>query len=214
MIPLNNKEEKTVVHEGTVDVAVDSLLAPAADSVYTAFEEIAVRLVNHSTGALDSFPLFYCINDRNPVFQPFETFVDAGDTIVLHFDAKADMADTGEYILAVYSALPQDADRANDTVCVRLYNTILGMKDPVFAGEIRLYPNPAGERITLRPSFRGEGCELILLDMSGRKWFVRKDLRWTEGEEITIPLQGLSPGTYFILLTDGRRKVSLPFVKR
>ncbi len=213
-MPLNNGITETVTHKGTLDLVLDSLLSPARDSAYTAFEEVAVSVINASTGAVDTFPLFFRVNNAHPVFQAFDTVLAAGDTGVFRFSHRVDMADTGQYLITVYISLPTDSKQGNDTISVWLYNVIQGTGKMSLPQRIRLYPNPAGERITLQPSFRGDKGTLLLLGITGRKYLIREDLHWQAGEEIVIPLTGLAPGTYLLILTEGHRSVSMLFVKR
>ncbi len=81
-------------------------------------------------------------------------------------------------------------------------------------GKVLLYPNPAGGEVILRPSFAGQGWTLLVVDVTGRKYLMRSAMRWETGEEITIPLRSLRPGTYFIFLSDGQQRITLPFIKR
>ncbi len=82
------------------------------------------------------------------------------------------------------------------------------------SGKVLLYPNPAGGEVILRPSFAGQGWTLLVMDVTGRKYLMRSAMRWETGEEITIPLRSLRPGIYFIFLSDGQQRITLPFIKR
>ena len=108
-----------------------------------------------------------------------------------------------------YILFPKGSFSGYDTVVSRHDNV-----DPLAAGEVSLYPNPATEQIIVKPAFAGKDYVLMLFDMTGRRRLLRESLRWSRGGEITIPLAGMAPGTYFILLTDGQRRISLPFIKR
>ncbi len=216
-VQINDGLETDIVHEGTVDIALDSLLSPDRDSMYGVSEEISVRLVNASTGAIDSFPLHYRINYEPVVFQSFDTVVNAGDTALFRFSDKVNMADTGEYVITVYATVPNDAVAGNDTLVVTLYNKVLAKNDLYYSGgTVTVYPNPAGDFLFIwpEPGITGTLYHLTIFDIHGKKISDNPDLTVTGGQVTGISVNRLLPGTYILILYNDRERIPVPFVKK
>jgi len=108
-----------------------------------------------------------------------------------------------------YIVFPKGSFSGYDTVVIRHE-----IEDLPVAGGVSLYPNPATQQVILKPSFAGEGYVLMLFDMSGRRKLLREELRWGRDEEIVVPVATLPHGVYLLVLTNGRERITLPFVKR
>jgi hypothetical protein len=108
-----------------------------------------------------------------------------------------------------YIVFPKGSFSGYDTVVIRHE-----IEDLPAAGGVSLYPNPATQQVILKPSFAGEGYVLMLFDMSGRRKLLREELRWGRDEEIVVPVATLPHGVYLLVLTDGHKRITLPFVKR
>ncbi|HOY97677.1 MAG TPA: choice-of-anchor J domain-containing protein, partial [Catalimonadaceae bacterium] len=89
---------------------------------------------------------------------------------------------------------------------VRLAGTpTTGLEDPVVAGEILLYPNPAGKEVFIQTS-RGQLEEVVIRDVTGK--LIRKEqLLPSVNEPHKINTTGLHTGLYIFELTINGNKV-------
>jgi hypothetical protein len=78
---------------------------------------------------------------------------------------------------------------------IKSYDEFTGIADTVFQG-IEIFPNPAHDRFTL---VNAEGLQLNMYDMTGRSVLHRT----LNSQDETIRVNNLSPGTYFIQLSNG-----------
>lgn len=85
-----------------------------------------------------------------------------------------------------------------------LYNTptCIGLDVPVETSEFTLYPNPSNGSTTLivAPSNSESIFRITVVDLSGRT-VIDRDVEWESSVPVTIPLEGLSSGSYFVKLT-------------
>jgi len=72
-----------------------------------------------------------------------------------------------------------------------------GIFEPVRGGDLRLFPNPAGDWITV--AWEGEASCLMVFDATGRQLILQR----VEGTQAELDLNGLSNGLYFVFV-DGR----------
>ena len=214
-VPVNDGIDVDIMHEGTIDVIVDSLVSPARDSLYRGYEHIAVLLINASSGALDSFPLHYRINYEPTVSQSFDTVVNAGDTALFRFVRQENMVDTGKYVITVYATVTGDVISSNDTLVVT-YNKVSDKNDLPYASSVTVYPNPAGDFlfIQLFSGKAGKNFHLAVFDMSGKKVVERTDIKSGSGEQVfSISINHLPAGTCLLILYNREEKIPVPFVK-
>ncbi len=215
-VPINDGLATDIIHEGTVDIVLDSLVSPSVDSAYGAFEHIGVQLINASSGAVDSFPLHYRINDAQVVTQAFDTVVHAGDTARFYFSRQENMADTGNYLIIVYVTVPGDAVVSNDTLIASLYNKIQEKKDIRNISAVTVWPNPVRDFLFVRlssPKLR-QPLDMAVMDMNGRVVLQRQQVISSGNQTAGISVSSLSPGTYLLLLYNDREKIAVPFVKK
>lgn len=94
-----------------------------------------------------------------------------------------------------------------DSIASALAHIALNVPDArTDASEFRVFPNPASERVVAEFTFAEPGEFLLeLLDLAGRRLFSEKMKVNAPGyQAFTIPLSGMEPGTYLVMLTDGR----------
>lgn len=113
---------------------------------------------------------------------------------------------TSEYILSgdtvnYYAVWP--VANGPDT-CVTIP---LSMRDPPRTEQLRVYPNPAGDEITLDRSTNGQGqAQVRIFDMLGRCVLDEQRTRWLNGK-IKLDVSALLPGVFIGALNawpDGR----------
>ena len=214
-VPVNDGLVFTVTHEGTIDLVLDSLVSPMADSVFAFNEKIGVRMINGSSGGIESMPLHYKINDSPVVSEIFDTIMEAGDTAIYYFKTRANLADTGDYIITVYSTVSGDAVTSNDTLVISLYNKILHVGSFRYFSHVLIYPNPAGDYLYIR--FTGKNVlsfDVAVTDMTGRILFKRKECREPGENTLSISIGEFSPGTYLLILSNQKEKLGIPFIKK
>ncbi|NOY37102.1 MAG: T9SS type A sorting domain-containing protein [Chlorobi bacterium] len=213
-VPVNDTLQVLVIHEGVIDVSLDSILSPIPDSVYTGTEKIGVRLINLSNGSVSDIPLAYVINGQPPVQEIADTLFNPGDTLDYFFLQTADMSDSGDYTIVIYCTITGDVVTSNDTLRVVLYNKITSVDPGDYIREIRLYPNPARNDLTLQMNLtKPVSFNIRIIDLSGKVWFNRLYEPRQGNLRLQITLQGLVPGTYYLMISNPSGRRSLPFIK-
>ncbi len=92
-----------------------------------------------------------------------------------------------------------------------LYSTAIDVNSPCeAAGQMKIYPNPAGGSVTVALAYVPGGTTFIdLVDISGKliKTF------YAAGQVSTLDLQGITAGSYFIRVQNGTTTESMKFIK-
>jgi hypothetical protein len=84
---------------------------------------------------------------------------------------------------------------------------ISGKDDVKTVGEIRIYPNPCTDQITIAlPNLPGSNISIEFLDNTGK--VQTKYTGLPSSSEILLPVSSLAPGIYFTrIVTDGKVNV-------
>ena len=105
------------------------------------------------------------------------------------------------------------ADRAGKWSYSRIV-TVSGKPGPD-AGSLRLYPNPAIDQLTLTViSTTTENAEILLSNELGQALRTRPVTLHQGMNTAAIPLGGLTPGVYFLVLEAQGKHICKPFVKK
>ncbi|MCQ2285984.1 MAG: T9SS type A sorting domain-containing protein [Bacteroidales bacterium] len=75
---------------------------------------------------------------------------------------------------------------------------------------VKIYPNPANDQLTISGSLNGLQ-EIQILDMTGKVLFTKRTL---DNDRITIDVQSLASGYYFVRLIATTRQQTLRFIKQ
>ncbi|WP_428232904.1 S8 family serine peptidase [Flavobacterium sp.] len=100
------------------DASVERIIAPIKPG--NAPVSVTALIRNFSNSAISNFPVAYKINGGAEVVENFTTPIGAAATVNFTFTTKADLGNTGNYTIEVYTKLPGDTDPANDSKSVTL----------------------------------------------------------------------------------------------
>ncbi|MEA1896898.1 MAG: T9SS type A sorting domain-containing protein, partial [Bacteroidota bacterium] len=192
-----------------VDLGAVEIMNPLPDTSYSSSEPISVKIKNFGTALVSNIPVVYVLNENEPVYESFELYLAAGDSMIYNFNIRADISDFREYSLISYTNYPSDASNSNDTIHLSFLHTLsenpFSNKD-----DFLVYPNPF--RDILYVNFKNLKTSMLRVsvhDITGRLSF-RKDftnLGRTGG--ITLDLSQLSKGLYLLKLDDGEKVVTM-----
>ena len=95
------------------------------------------------------------------------------------------------------------------------YSSIVAVElSGIMAGSINksvLYPTVASDAVNITLGGLKANVQISILDVTGK---IVKQLNGGSGQELTLPVQELSNGAYFVSLTDGEHHETLRFIKR
>jgi hypothetical protein len=103
------------------DIGVTSVLTPASDCGITPSLNLKVRISNFGTASQSNFPVAYSVNGGTPVVETCTSSVSANNTRDFTFATPLNLSTPGAYKLRIWTALPTDLDKQNDT----LYNYLI-----------------------------------------------------------------------------------------
>ena len=103
-----------------------------------------------------------------------------------------------EYLyVATYGRSSYKLDIADD---------VLGTETNLFASEVKLYPNPASDYVTIStPNLSGK-ISIVLFDQLGRT-VLSQEVNSSNTEE-RIVLERINPGVYYMQLAHGNNKIA------
>jgi Secretion system C-terminal sorting domain len=80
--------------------------------------------------------------------------------------------------------------------------------------EILVFPNPTADILQLQLNNSYTGMQVQVTNAAGQVLKMIKDLRVSPGQTISIPVQDLPPGKYWLHLHTGTQKQLLQFIKQ
>lgn len=186
------------------DIELSGFVSPGSAEEY-GDEYISVVVKNMGSGTIDGFNLAYRVNDYISYSQYFPDVISYRDSVTATFNKPVSLSKYGIYDIVVYSFNNDDDFTYNDTIRISIENTVI-------RAESRAYPNPFTENLNLFiNSSANDEVTVTVVDMTGRKHFTVLENLIEGSNTITLPLQGLSPGTYIITIkgniTDLKHKV-------
>lgn len=186
------------------DIELSGFVSPVLSDEYGE-EYISVVVRNLGSGTINGFNLAYRVNDQISYSQYFQDVISYRDSVTVTFGRTVSLSQYGIYDIVVYSFNNDDDFSYNDTIRIRIENTLI-------KAETRAYPNPfTGDLNMFVSSSSDDEVVITVIDMTGRKHHTFTENLHEGGNTITLPLQGLAPGSYIITIkgkfTDRRLKV-------
>jgi len=124
------------------DIALTSILSPEIKDEYS-LEDITVVVKNMGSNTINGFYLACTIsNIVDHDWQYFSNTIPVRDSVIVSFDRKLDMSKLNIYDITIYGFDNDDDFALNDTIRIRIENTVI--KTDFIA-----YPNPFREEINL-----------------------------------------------------------------
>jgi hypothetical protein len=125
------------------DLQVAKIVSPVQKDQYGQ-ETVTVKVLNVGKDVLNGFNLAYSINDRQPPVSQFfnNQVIPNGDSVSVSFKTKADMSKYGIYKILTYGFDNKDDYINNDTLRVKLENTLI-------VETISVFPNPFADQLTV-----------------------------------------------------------------
>lgn len=144
--------------------------------------------------------------DQVSIYDPAN---DSWETETLMHSRVAAVAAVWEDQLFVCSGFNWSAGNLNSVEIYTDTATVMtSLSDPISRG-VHLYPNPARDFLTLELPEGNVNC-LEILDMEGRRRAFHSDV---QGPQVTVRIEGLPNGTYFVRLWNEEQFESYRFVK-
>lgn len=107
------------------DIAMEAVLAPLGSRVYMENDTVRVRIANYGTASQTTIPIHYRLKRGNTLVQDVDEEINAniaaGQTYVYTFDSLLNITTPTQnqnYTLSVWTDLPADLTRRNDTLRV------------------------------------------------------------------------------------------------
>jgi hypothetical protein len=93
--------------------------------------------------------------------------------------------------------------------------TQIGLDEFTIESGFRLYPNPANDAVTVKFTLTGKAdISVSILDMSGRRLMQEQSALSAGEQTITLDIDDLPSGAYFIELSDGENQSQQRFIKQ
>jgi hypothetical protein len=198
-----------LTYEDILDVGIGSVLKPISGDDLGDLQVIEVEVHNYGNMSVSNIPVTYSINSSLPVQEVVHEVIEPGGSSNFGFSTMADLSAKGNYELKVFTDLPSDQNRMNDTITVTiLHSDPTGIDLPESRAEIILYPNPARDHVWINLPERMINTPLVisLTDMPGR--VIMETNKISPDGIIDLRLSGVSPGIYFLRVKSGNEEFS------
>jgi hypothetical protein len=90
------------------------------------------------------------------------------------------------------------------TYKIDISNDILTQDETVFSSEVKVYPNPASEMVTISNASNSEKSSVSIYDVMGR---VVKQLDF-KGKELQLSVENFQPGIYYLKISEGKKQTT------
>ena len=74
----------------------------------------------------------------------------------------------------------------------------------MFSSEVKVYPNPASEMVTISNASNSEKSSVSIYDVMGR---VVKQLDF-KGKELQLSVENFQPGIYYLKISEGKKQTT------
>lgn len=111
-------------NNSAIELSIDTLLAPAQQTIYTQNEQVSIRVSNNSPQAISNFQVFYQVNDGFAFSETIAGPLAANTSVEVVFSQLADLTDVGVYTLKAWTSKPYDTNNLNDTI-IEIYDVVL-----------------------------------------------------------------------------------------
>lgn len=194
-----------------IDLGVIEIMNPLPDTSYSSSEPISVKIKNLGSALVSNIPIVYVLNENEPVYENFELYLAAGDSMIYNFNTVADISDFGEYSLISYTNYPLDALSNNDTIYLSFEHLNTYSENPFSDKyDILVYPNPFRDILYLHfKNLRTSMLRMSVLDITGRVSFRRDYTNLDNTGDLSLDLSLLGKGLYLLKLDDGERIVTM-----
>lgn len=90
------------------------------------------------------------------------------------------------------------------------YHTVMGINDlSSNVSTVKIYPNPATDKITIELSEAIKECNLAIIDVEGQQLIIYV----VTGQQMQVDISSLPQGLYFIRLTSNKTVITGKFIK-
>jgi PKD repeat protein len=118
--PDNFGFDDMIIFDNNQEASVRTINSPTSGCNLSSTETIEVNIRNFGSGAISNFDVSYQIDTETPVTETYTESIDPGNTATFPFITTVDLSGLGTYDIKVWTDVPGDGDRSNDTI----YNTI------------------------------------------------------------------------------------------
>jgi aminopeptidase N len=155
-------------------------------------------------------PASYGIYTQFPLTLRFWSGNKSMDTIIMIKTEVMDIAIDSVLDFSTIESYPQGSFRA----LAEVKSSTVGVEnEPLAVQALEINPNPAGSVAYIKYSFSSPTPEIKILDLLGRK--VKSVLyEGIDSGEFSIPLDDLTPGCYFVIISDGKMNLAKQLIKR
>jgi hypothetical protein len=198
----NDTIKVTIVNIG-YDLEIIEIVSPV-QSEELGREIVTVSVQNNGPEDISDFTLAYTINGVNKYLETFEENLIAYDNpTTVSFIQKANLSLYGEYEIKVFSELPADINRYNDTLTITLINNNITSlpESPYYIERIGLYPNPFDTELSVLIETTINAKAIIrIADISGKVVALQEQDIVSGENVVTIYGNKLSKGIYLIMI--------------
>ncbi|MFH0895132.1 MAG: T9SS type A sorting domain-containing protein [Bacteroidota bacterium] len=107
-------------HAGTIgtmhDLSISSAVSPESSCFVAPNENLIVRIQNNGLSDEFNFNVYYQVNGAAPVFVLYTDTIHPAEEVVFQLSNSIDMTTAGMYNFTVYTSLPLDGDKTDDTL--------------------------------------------------------------------------------------------------
>ena len=87
---------------------------------------------------------------------------------------------------------------------IDISGNILNTNGDSFATEIKVFPNPASEMVTISNTYTAQNTSVSIYDVMGR---IVKKLDF-KGKELRFSVENFQPGVYYLKISEGKKQTT------
>lgn len=189
------------------DAGVLTIVSPAANSTVMGNVQVQVWIKNYGGAPENNFTVNYRFGSNPVVSQPYSgPAINAGDSVLFTFSTPFPAASNSTDNFCVWTYKSTDFDTSNDSACISITTSTLGIEDLTGIDGASVFPNPASGKIYLQwAKPLSEAVIFELYDVTGKLVLIRS----LGGFELShaIDISALPEGAYvYMVSSKGQRK--------
>jgi len=214
--PGNDTISQSIENLAFIDTGIESILSPAEDTTYSNAEEVTILIRNFGSASISGFWVYYSINDATPVGELISTPIGSESSLEFTFTEKADLSAFQEYNIVAYTQLQDDVFSQNDSATILLVHNPSDVPNSFIRKEnFLIYPNPTSGLLTLSFEVVHEtNTNLSIRNIIGKTVWQETIPLIYGSMQMTIDLDGLPAGIYFISFETNKQRIIRKILKK
>jgi hypothetical protein len=193
------------------DAGVPRINSPANNATITAPAQVKAYVKNYGAAPENNFTVNYRYGSYQVVTENYTgATINPGDSVLYTFTTPLTFTTNQTLPLCVWSYKSTDFDTSNDTSCITVTTSTVGIEEAGIANAA-VYPNPVKDKLVIEFINSNDDAVIELYDMLGKR--VKTVNAGNGAQKLLVDVKDLQDGVYMWRIMSGGQSRAGKFVK-